>query len=77
MYVGIDPAGIIGSSSGTAFETAVRQESSLKRVNVALTNRDMALKHVYRKHLQNLMQFYPVISAKELFEIDASGKAIR
>ena len=70
MFVGIDPAGIIWTASSTAFETAVKTESALKRVNVALQNRDMALNHVYRKHLQNLQQFFPIKTAQWLLEID-------
>ena len=71
MFIGIDPAAITSlGNDTTAFQTAVRQESSLKRVNIALANRDIALKQVYRKHLKNLMQYFPIKTAKGLFEID-------
>jgi len=77
MFVWIDPAGIIWTASSTAFETAVKTESALKRVNVVLQNRDMALNHVFKKHLQNLQQFFPIKTAKGLLEIDEeTGKAI-
>jgi hypothetical protein len=71
MFIGIDPGAITSlGNDTTAFQTAVRQESSLKRVNIALANRDIALKQVYRKHLKNLMQYFPIKTAKGLFEID-------
>lgn len=73
IYVGIDPAQIIGQASSTAFETAVRAESSLKRVNVVLTNRDYALQKVFSRHLANLMQFFPLADAETILEIDSKG----
>lgn len=73
IYVGIDPTAIVGQASSTAFETAVKQESALKRVNVVLSNRDEALKQVFKKHLQNLQQFFPIKTAKGLLEIDDAG----
>jgi hypothetical protein len=76
IYVGIDPTAIVGQASSTAFETAVKQESALKRVNVVLQNRDMALKQVFKKHLQNIQQFFPVKTAKGLLEINDDGKTV-
>ena len=73
IFVGIDPAAIIGEASSTAFETAVRTETSLERVNVALRNRDKSWKLVQRRHIANIMQFFPRKSAKELLEIQEDG----
>jgi len=74
VYVGIDPAQIIGQASSTAFETAVRAESSLKRVNVVLSNRDYALQKVFQRHLANIMQFFPLSEAESIAEVSASGE---
>jgi len=69
IYVGIDISQIVGQSSSTAFETAVRTESSLKRVNVVLCNRDYALQKVFTRHLANIMQFFPLSEAENICEI--------
>lgn len=73
IFVGIDPAQITGQASSTAFETAIRAESSLKRVNVVLTNRDYALQKVFQRHLSNLMQFFPLSEAERIVEVDSKG----
>lgn len=73
IYIGIDPSAIIGQASSTAFETAVKQETGLKRVNMALMNRDLALSKVYHRHISNVMQFFPIKTAKGLMEITESG----
>ena len=72
VFLGIDISQIIGQASSTAFETAVRTESTLKRINVVLTNRDYALQKVFRRHLENMMQFFPVSYAETIAEV--SGK---
>lgn len=74
IYVGIDPASIIGQASSTAFETAVRVETGLKRVNIALMNRDMALTKVYRRHVSNVMQFFPLKTAQGIVEAGTEEK---
>ncbi len=75
IYVGIDPSSIVGQASSTAFETAVRQESGLKRVNVALMARDMAMEKVYKRHIANVMQFFPLKMAQGILDI-ANGKPV-
>lgn len=75
IYVGIDPSSIVGQASSTAFETAVKQESGLKRVNVVLMVRDMALEQVYNRHVSNVMQFFPIKLAKGILDI-ADGKVV-
>lgn len=73
IYVGIDISQIVGQASSTAFETAVRTESSLKRVNVVLQNRDFALQRLFNLHLSNLMQFFPLSEARQICEISDEG----
>lgn len=68
IFVGIDISQIIGTPNGTAFETAQKLESSLKRVNVVLTNRDYAMSRVMKLHLANIMQFIPIAYAEEITE---------
>lgn len=71
IFVGIDISSIIGQPSSTAFETAQKVESSLKRVNVVLTNRDYALNKVFARHLANIMQFFPLSEAESIVEVSA------
>lgn len=42
VYVGIDIQNIMGTPQQTAFQTEVQRESSQKRINTWLVNRDMA-----------------------------------
>lgn len=74
IYVGIDPSQIVGQPSSTAFETAIRAESSLKRINVVLTNRDYALQKVFQRHLANIMQFFPLSEAENIVEVTPTGR---
>jgi len=74
IYVGIDVSQIVWQASSTAFETAVKTESSLKRVNVVLTNRDYALQKVFTRHLANLQQFFPLTMVEQIVEVDSKGK---
>jgi len=70
IYIGIDPAGIVGQPDSTAFEAGLRQDTALKRVNVTLLNRDMALTEVYRRHLANILQFFPLSLARGILDLD-------
>lgn len=74
IFVGIDLSAITGQASSTAFESAKRLETSIKRVKTVLMNRDDALQQVYKRHLANLMQFYPISQVRDLLEIATSGK---
>ena len=73
IYIWIDPSSIIWQPSSTAFETAVRTESALKRVNVVLMNRDFALQKVFQRHVANLMQFFPLSEAERITEVSSDG----
>jgi len=74
IFIGIDISQVVGQASSTAFETAQKVESGLKRVNVALINRDYSLAKVFPRHLANIMQFFPVTEAESIVEIDSKGK---
>lgn len=69
IFVGIDASAIIGQPDSTAFEAGLRQDTWLKRVNVALMNRDMALTEVYRRHVSDVMQYFPLKLARWVLEV--------
>lgn len=74
IYIGIDCSQIIATPESTAFGRAAQMESSLKRVNVVLTNRDYSLQKVFVRHLANIMQFFPLTDAERICEITPEGK---
>jgi hypothetical protein len=74
IYIGIDCSQIIATPESTAFGRAAQMESSLKRVNVVLTNRDYSLQKVFVRHLANIMQFFPLTDAERIVEITPDGK---
>lgn len=75
IFVGIDASAIIGTPDSTAFEAGLRQDTGLKRVNVALMNRDMALTEVYKRHVSDVMQFFPLKLARWVLEV-VDGKDV-
>lgn len=40
---------------------------------MALMNRDMALSKVYNRHVSNVMQFFPIKTAKGMLEVTETG----
>lgn len=74
VYIGIDISQIIAAPESTAFGRAAQIESTLKRINVVLLNRDYALQKVFQRHLANLMQFFPLSEAESIVEITPSGR---
>jgi len=58
-------------------EIAVRTESSLKRINVVLSNRDYALQKVFHRHLASIMQFFPLAEAENICEVSTEGKVAK
>lgn len=74
VYIGIDISQIIAAPESTAFGRAAQIESTLKRINVVLLNRDYALQKVFQRHLANIMQFFPVSEAESIAEVSPSGK---
>lgn len=71
IYTWLDVSSIIWQPNKTAFEVAVQQESSLKRVNNVLRNRDRAFSRVAKLHAKNLMQFFPIKQVRELAPLNA------
>jgi hypothetical protein len=45
---------------GTAFQTQVMQESSQKRVNVVIANRDISYERYGDLHMENLIRYYDI-----------------
>jgi len=59
VYVGIDINNIVGSPNKTAFEVEVQVEASQKRVNLWLTNRDLALERFANLYKDLLQTYFP------------------
>lgn len=73
IYVGIDVQNILWEPQQTAFQTEVQREASQKRVNVWLTNRDLAFERFANLHKDNLCKFFPLKDAEWIYpqiEID-------
>ena len=84
-YVGIDIQNVFWDPNQTAFQTEVQRESSQKRVNVRLTNRDLAnerfadlYKDLLQKHFpkQDAEWLYPTIEVEDE-ELSGEGEKIR
>lgn len=69
VYCGIDIQNVLGQPWQTAFQTEVQRESSQKRLNVRLTNRDLAYER-YANLMKDLIQkHFPQKDADGLFPI--------
>jgi len=64
VYVGIDINNIIGSPNKTAFEVEVQVEASQKRINVWLTNRDLAYERLANLYKDLLQTYFPRVDAE-------------
>ena len=67
VYVGIDINNIVGTPSQTAFQTEVQREASQKRVNIWLTNRDLANERFANLYKDLLQIFFPRKDAEWLY----------
>lgn len=67
MFVGIDIQNILGAATQTAYQTNVQVEASQKRVNVRLTNRDLAFERLANLHKDNLQHFFPRKTAEGVY----------
>ena len=67
MYVGIDIQNILGEPQQTAFQTEVQREASQKRVNVWLTNRDLAYERFADLYKDLLQKYFPRADAEWLY----------
>ena len=59
VFVGIDIQNIVWQPQQTAFQTEVQREASQKRVNVWLTNRDLAYERFANLYKDLLQKYFP------------------
>ena len=59
MFMGVDIQNIIGQPQQTAFQTDVQREASQKRINVWLTNRDLANERFADLYKDLLQKYFP------------------
>lgn len=77
MYVGIDVQNIMWDPNLTAFQTEVKRDASQKRINVRLTNRDLAFERLANLHKDNLQTFFSRKDADGLYpEIEIDGEVL-
>lgn len=69
IYVGIDIQNIIGQPQQTAFQTEVQREASQKRVNVWLTNRDLANERFADLYKDLLQTYFPRKNAEGIYPV--------
>ena len=69
IYVGIDIQNIIGQPQQTAFQTEVQREASQKRVNIWLTNRDLANERFADLYKDLLQTYFPRKDAEGLYPV--------
>lgn len=67
IFVGIDIKNILWNPQQTAYQTNVQVEASQKRINVWLTNRDLAFERLANLHMENLVKFFPRKTAEWLY----------
>ena len=78
IYVGIDIQNIIWQPQQTAFQTEVQREASQKRVNVWLTNRDLAFERFANLYKDLLQTYFPRKTAEGLYpEIEIEGEELK
>lgn len=77
IYIGIDIQNIIGQPQQTAFQTEVQREASQKRVNVWLTNRDLANERFADLYKDLLQTYFPRKNAEGLYPtIEIEGQQL-
>lgn len=69
MFMGIDIQNIIGQPQQTAFQTDVQREASQKRINVWLTNRDLANERFADLYKDLLQKYFPRKTASGLYPV--------
>lgn len=67
IYIGIDIQNIIWQPQQTAFQTEVQREASQKRINVWLTNRDLANERFADLYKDLLQRYFPRRDADWLY----------
>lgn len=77
IFVGIDIQNIMGDPNLTAFQTEIKRDASQKRVNVWLTNRDLAFERLANLHKDNLQTFFPRKTSEGVYpEIEVDGEEL-
>jgi len=66
VFVWIDINNILWTPQQTAYQTNVQIEASQKRINVWITNRDLAFERLANLHKDNLQKFFPLKDAQGL-----------
>jgi hypothetical protein len=69
ITTGIDIKSMLSTPQQTAYQTNVQQESSQKRINVYLTNRDLAFERLANLHKDNLQRFFPKKDADGIYPV--------
>lgn len=69
IYVGIDIQNVNGDPTQTAFQTEVQREASQKRINVRLTNRDLAFERLANLLKDLIQTYFPKKDAEWLYPI--------
>ena len=78
IFIWIDIQNIMGDANLTAFQTEVKRDASQKRVNVWLTNRDLAFERFANLHKDNLQTFFPRKNAEWLYPvIEVEGEELK
>ena len=78
ITTGIDIKSMLSTPQQTAYQTNVQQESSQKRINVYLTNRDLAFERLANLHKDNLQRFFPKKDANGIFpEIEIEDEELK
>lgn len=69
MFMGVDIQNIIWQPQQTAFQTDVQREASQKRINVWLTNRDLANERFADLYKDLLQKYFPRKNAEGLYPV--------
>lgn len=70
VNTGIDIKSIIDPGSQTAYQTAIKQNISVKRMANVIDNRDSAHQRAFTQHLNNILEHYPKDVVNQLVEVD-------
>ena len=74
IYIGIDIQNVMGEPDLTAYQTEVKRESSQKRMNVYLQNRDMAYQRLAKLLKDQILLFFPKKDAEGMYqELETEG----
>ena len=69
MFVGIDIQNVMGEPDLTAYQTEVKRESSMKRMNVWLSNRDQAYHRLALLLKDQILTWFPQKDADGMYPV--------